>query len=122
MKNLIGLLVISLTLTISAQAQSPKGTSLVIVDPELPSLNVLLSQIHPAAKVVYLDKTGNPLTSISRILKANAPVSALHIFSEGDAGTLKFTSMAVNDATLNDHASLLENWRDYFTPRGDILL
>jgi hypothetical protein len=122
MKGFISSIAIAMILTIQVMAQTQKGSSIVIVDPALPSLSLLLKQIHPASKVVYLDKTGNPLHSILSILKENAPISALHILSEGKPGSLVFSGIPVTTATLDEFTELLGNWKDHFTHHGDILL
>jgi hypothetical protein len=122
MKGFIVSIALAMVLTIQGHAQIQKGASIVVVDPTLPSLSLLLKQIHPASKVVYLNSTKNPLQSLLAIVKANAPVSALHIFSEGKIGSLVFSGMPVTSATLDEHAEVLGNWKDHFTHHGDILL
>jgi hypothetical protein len=122
MKNFIGIIALLFILKFQTQAQSQRGTSVVIVDPTVPSLSTLLKQISPTSKVVYLDKTSNPLGSILRILKANAPVSSLHILSEGKPGNLIFSGMSVNTVMLEDYWEALGNWKEHFNHHGDILL
>jgi hypothetical protein len=123
MKNFIGIFGIVMMLTGNAQAQTRlRGASIVIVDPGIPSVDILVSHLTPDSKVFHLDELKNPLVSILSILKANAPIRTLHLFSEGRPGSLVFSSAAVNERTLENNMELLGDWRSYFTEGGDIML
>jgi hypothetical protein len=72
--------------------------------------------------VGYIDKSTSPLYSIYRIIRENAPVSAIHIFSQGKPGTLVFANDKVNVENIEDHEEMLGAWKEHFAPHGDILL
>jgi hypothetical protein len=103
-------------------AQHAKGNSLVIIDPELPSIDILRRQIHPDSRIVYLEKSNNPLVAILKILKAHAPVSALHIMSHGKPGQLIFSGTEVTTNMLDQNEGILSMWKDSFSHHGDVLL
>jgi hypothetical protein len=123
MKRFISFFASIVMLIGNLQAQSAsRGASIVIVDPGIASVDILVNHFTPGSKVFHLDELKNPLASILAILKANAPVGTLHLFSEGRPGSLVFSSVAVNDRTLENNMELLANWRSYFIEGGDILL
>jgi hypothetical protein len=94
----------------------------VIVDPTLPSLALLLEQLHLSSKVVYMDPAANPLAFILSAVEAHAPVSSLHVISEGKSGQLMLAGASVTTMMLEDHWEVLSSWKDQFTPHADVLL
>jgi len=111
-----------LAVSANAIAQQGKGNSLVIIDPELPLIDILHKQIHPDSRIVYLEKSNNPLGAILKILKAHAPVSALHIMSHGKPGQLIFSGTEVTTSMLDQNEHVLGMWKDHFSQHGDVLL
>ena len=69
-----------------------------------------------------LDAQRDGLTQISDVLALERDVSAVHIISHGEAGSLRLGNAVVNAATLNQRAAELEQWRSSFTADADILL
>jgi hypothetical protein len=123
MKNFIGIFGVLILLSANLNGQSHhRGTSVVIVDPGIPSADILLNHVTQGSKVFHLDGLKDPLASILSVLKTNAPVATLHLFCEGRPGSLVFTSLSVSKETLEENMELLGNWRNYFADGGDILL
>jgi hypothetical protein len=102
--------------------QTVHGNHVVIIDRDLPEVDMLITGIKPGSCLIYLDKTKNPLASILKIIKENAPVSSLHILSHGKPGTLIFSSDKVTVQNLEENHALLGLWKEYFVTHGDVLL
>jgi len=103
-------------------AQQPKGNSVVIIDRDLPSLEILVKQIHASSKIVYLEKSDHPLFFVLKVLRAHAPVSALHIITDGRPGELIFAGTSVTTEVLQKNDEILGLWKEYFSQNGDLLL
>ena len=106
-------------ITIFAQIHS---TELAIIDPDLPGTETLVREMRPGIKMVYFDKSKSMISSITEALDAFAPVSALHIVSHGNAGTLFSTSGWIDAEIMQSELPEISQWKNKFTPGGDILL
>jgi hypothetical protein len=98
------------------------GNHVVVIDRDLPELDVLITGVKPGSRLIYLDNTKSPLASILKIIKENAPVSSLHILSHGKPGTLIFSSDKVTVENLEENHVILGAWKEYFINHGDVLL
>jgi hypothetical protein len=125
MKKMIFLICIIVCLIIGlirVGAQTPRGNALVIIDAGVPSSSTLIKEMKRFSKVVFLEQTADPLRAILEVLKAHAPVSSLHLFSEGRQGNLFFSGKALNAIALEQSADVLGEWQSSFAYGGDILL
>jgi hypothetical protein len=104
---------------LSAQAE---GNIVVVISPELPAVDVLINEMHPDSRVVFFNAAEDPVSVITNALKANAPVSALHILTEASSGTLLFPGDNITTDTLLASEEMLGAWKQYFALHGDILL
>jgi hypothetical protein len=102
--------------------QTVHGNPVVIIDRDLPEVDVLITGIKPGSRLIYLDNTKSPLASILKIIKENAPVSSLHILSHGKPGTLIFSSDKITLENLEENHVILGAWKEYFINHGDVLL
>jgi hypothetical protein len=117
------MILLMITFTVSAAfGQGTKANRVVVLDPSLPSVDILIKQLSPGSKIVYLRKTSDPLRSITKILKQCAPVSSLHIFLEGRPGVFLFAGAEVDLNNINESENVLSEWRQYFADDGDIFL
>jgi hypothetical protein len=127
-KKLYGLQIITMMVLVlwlgfvPAIGQEAPGNRVVVLDPSLPSIDILIRQIRPGSKIVYLKKTSDPIASITKIIKQCAPVGSLHIFLEGRPGVFLFAGLEVDVARIDKAESLLNEWREYFSDDGDIFL
>jgi hypothetical protein len=127
MKKIVAISMISLLLLSSADLMGQhhhhaSGNHVVIVDENLPALDILLQGIKPGSRLVYLEKSQNPLLNILRIIRDNAPISSLHIFSHAKPGSLVFGSQEVTIEDLEQNEKHLGSWKEYFITHGDVLL
>jgi hypothetical protein len=120
MKNIAFFLLLITTLQVHAQ-HALTGNTVVIIDVQTPYPELLLSGLKPGSRVVPLDVTLDPLSSIHQIIKENQPVSSLHIFSQGKPGQLIFSTGFINDRTILSHQEIIGSWKMMFTLHGDIL-
>jgi hypothetical protein len=99
-----------------------EGSHVVIIEKDIPHLEILLQGIKPGSRIAYLPHSKNPIAGILKILRQNAPVSSLHIFSHGKPGMLIFSSHKISLAELQKHEELLGAWKENFVTHGDLLL
>jgi hypothetical protein len=99
-----------------------EGNHVVIIEKDLPDLEILLTGIKPGSHIAYLHHSKNPLAGILKILREHAPVSSVHIFSHGKPGALIFSSHEITLETLEKHEELLGAWKENFIAHGDVLL
>ena len=104
------------------KSQNFENKSILIIDSNIPNLKMLLKSLEPGTQIVYLDGFVNPLTSIDKIIKENAPLSSLHILTHGKPGALVFSNQEINIADIENQEQLLASWKKYFPDGGDILL
>jgi hypothetical protein len=105
-----------------AMAQENTGSTVAVLDPSLPSVDLLVKQLTPGTRIVFLKNTNDPLRSITKILKHCAPVNSLHIFLEGQPGVMMYNSIAVTIDSLNRAEPYLSQWRLYFNDDADVFL
>jgi hypothetical protein len=109
--------------TTECGAQTPAaGTDVVILDPSLPAIDILIAEMKPGSRIVYLKKTDNPIRSITKILKHCAPVNSLHVFLEGQPGILVYNDVSVTTDSLLNAEKYLTEWRQFFNDEGDVFL
>ena len=114
--------IILLITALQAHAQhAATGNTVVIIDINTPHTELLLSGLKPGARVVALDATLHPLSSIHQIIRENQPISSLHIFSQGKPGQLIFSTGSITERTILSHQELIGSWKTMFTIHGDIL-
>lgn len=98
------------------------GSIVVMISPELPGVDILISEMHADSRIVFFNAAQNPLAVITRAIKENAPVKSLHILSESLPGKLLFRGEAWPIDSLERHEELLGSWSQYFVEHGDVLL
>jgi hypothetical protein len=98
------------------------GRTILAIDERVPNYDALLAGLDPAVEVVILDGDRDGIDQLTGLLRDRANVSALHVLSHGAANTLYLGSAVVTSATLGDYRDRIEQWRDAFTPDGDIVL
>jgi hypothetical protein len=117
------LFMVSLLLRSSVvKGQEATGSTVVVLDPSLPSVDLLVKQIKSGTRIVFLKNTNDPLRSITKILKHCAPVNSLHIFLEGQPGVMIYNGVPVTIDTLNKAEIYLTQWRQYFNDDADVFL
>ena len=98
------------------------GSDVVVLDPSLPAVNLLITEMKPGSRIVYLKKTDNPVRSITKILKRCAPVNSLHVFLEGHPGVLVYNNLSITADSLLKSEEYLTQWRQFFNDEGDVFL
>ena len=111
-----------LTATTCTFGQHANVTSVAIIDQELPYMEILLKGMKPGTRIAYIDKSQDPLKAIDAIIRANAPVSTLHIITHGKSGALLFPSTELNVHTMEQNEKMLGSWKQFFSHHGDIIL
>lgn len=104
----------------SPEAVTP--SEIVFVDGRIKDADLLIAGLSPDAQVFTLDPAKDGLSQISDILSQQGGLSAIHIFSHGDAGKLFLGSGELSAANLGDNAEAVSGWGDALTSNGDLLL
>jgi len=95
---------------------------IVFIVGNLPDIQQLLAGINPGTEVYILDPQQNGLAQMADILAGRSGIDAIHLLSHGGAGELQLGSVALNSATVNDHAGALAQISAALSPTGDLLL
>ncbi|MFB6340678.1 DUF4347 domain-containing protein [Saccharicrinis sp. FJH62] len=95
---------------------------IAIVDPDLPDVEVLVSNIKDGVKIEYLNPSKTIVESINDILIRNQPIKSLHVVSHGsEYGVFtSFGGFTYDDLIINEN--LISGWQNYFTEDASILI
>ncbi len=80
------------------------------------------SDTPPQIEVIQLDADRDGLTQITEVLAHERDISAIHIISHGDVGSLRLGSAVVDAQALTQNSAALQQWRSSLTADADILL
>src|SRR5579883_1550468 len=95
---------------------------IVFIDKGVADYQTLAAGVNSNAEVVLLDSQQDGIAQISRFLQQRHDVSAIHIVSHGNAGSLHLGNTDFNAATATVDARELQGWSTSLTADADILL
>lgn len=111
------------------QYQSSKtrnGKAIVLIDQNLDDWQVLADSILPGNIVEIIGAANSPLQQITSLLhlrSLNEPViDSIHIISHGKSGMVLLGGQTIDIHSLQEHAELLSQWKQYVTPNANLLL
>lgn len=96
-------------------------TQLVFVDLSVEGYENLLAGITPEAEVFLLDPNRDGVEQISEVLEERTEISAIHIVSHGEAGTVQLGATNLSLDTLGNYESSLQQWKNALTSEADLL-
>jgi phosphodiesterase/alkaline phosphatase D-like protein len=110
-----------------AAAQLPSESQkdsrqIVFIDSGILSQQSLLNPLPSDFLIYYLDEKQNSLEQISGILSGRTGLEAIHIFSHGGPGYIRFGNTQVNKESISDHLVSFSTIRSSLIAGGDILL
>ena len=96
---------------------------LVVIDSSVANPETILSDIDPAAQVVFIDAGSDGIEQLADILSSIDNLDALHIISHGEQGQLNLGTSALNEQTMSgEYADELAVIGDALAEHGDILI
>jgi hypothetical protein len=101
---------------------APSPTEIVIVDGRIKDADLLIEGLSADAEVFILDPSSDGIAQITDILSQQGGLSAIHIFSHGDAAKLFLGDGELSVANIGDNAEALSGWGDALSANGDLLL
>ncbi len=107
---------------------TPPRHELVVVDTATPDYQRLIDDILAQSgddrdfEIVLLDSNADGIEQISRTLRGEAGLSAVHIISHGGDGTVQLGSAVLNIDTLIRNATQIKGWGNAFDGDADLLL
>lgn len=102
--------------------EASTAAEIVIVDGRIKDADLLIAGLSPNAQVFTLDPAAGGIAQISEILSQQGGLSAIHIFSHGDAGKLFLGNGELTAANLGDNANAVSGWGEALSSNGDLLL
>ncbi len=105
-------------LLLGKPADVPAKREIVFVDAAVEDYQSLVAGIQSGAEVVILDANRNGTDQISEVLAQRAGISAVHIVSHGEPGSLNLGNSTLNLAGIAE----TQQWANALSPDADILL
>jgi len=110
----------------SIQESSAQVRELVVVDSTLPNLEKVLQELRltdsERTEVVVLNEQEDALDQISTLLRHHSGLTAFHVVSRANNGTLVFGEQRIETMDLLSHAEELTAWRKALAPQADLLI
>jgi Ca2+-binding RTX toxin-like protein len=102
---------------------SPKA--IAFIDAAVPDCQALIDGVIPEVQVIQLESNRNGIEQIAAALQGGK-FSVIHIISHGQPGCLQLGNIELSWDKLDDRANnfslAIKEWRQYLTPRAEILL
>src|SRR4028119_605359 len=95
---------------------------IVILDPTIPDSHHIASGIKPGTATYILESQPDAVEQIATILAQHTGITALHIISHGDPGSLYLGTTELNSSNCENYTQQLQQWRNSFTPNASIIL
>ncbi|MGF1535597.1 MAG: DUF4347 domain-containing protein [Elainellaceae cyanobacterium] len=88
----------------------PSRSVLVAIDPQVKNYDVLLTGVHPGARVAVLAPDRDGIEQITALLKFLPSSRHLHVLCHGSPGCLNLGSTQLNLAILEQYETVLRSW------------
>ncbi|MGV0028829.1 DUF4347 domain-containing protein [Phormidesmis priestleyi] len=98
------------------------ASSLVFIDAGVADFQTLIAGVQPGDSAFLLNATQDGVEQISQVLSQFQDVSAIHIVSHGQAGSLQLGSTNLSLNTLSRYSSALQSWTPHLRQGADVLL
>jgi sialidase-1 len=95
--------------------------AIVFVDSSVEDYSVLAKTVPPGTEVIVLDSAKDGVEQISELLSQRQGVSAVHILSHGQPGSLTLGTADLSLESLDKYKQYLDEWGDALTAEGDLL-
>ena len=99
-----------------------QSREVVFLASNLEEMATLLQGLRPNIDLIFLDSHQDGMIQITRTLKANTNVKAIHLVTHGSPGTLHLGSSQLNLETLSRYRPQLQQWGKALAAEADILL
>ncbi|MEO5378629.1 MAG: DUF4347 domain-containing protein, partial [Magnetococcus sp. DMHC-6] len=95
---------------------------MIFIDPTVDNYQTLLTGLPQEAQVVILDPNRDGIEQIREALAGQSGVTALHIVSHGDSGSLSLAGSELDRTHLESYSEALQDWGSALTENADILI
>eukprot|EP01037_Dinobryon_pediforme_P008913 gene8913-9001_t len=96
--------------------------SVVFIDTSVSGYEALLRTLPADADVVMIDPAQDGIAQITASLAGQSGITAVHVISHGETGTLEIGSSVLADSTVGKYAAQIQTWSTAFAPGANILL
>lgn len=95
---------------------------LVAIDASVDDWEILAKGVLPGARVIILLPEQDGVKQITAALENCSAISSIHIISHGSPGGLYLGNAKLDSFTLERYAADLEQWKNAFTEKAEILI
>ncbi|MEG4964544.1 DUF4347 domain-containing protein, partial [Microcoleus sp. K4-C2] len=95
---------------------------LVCIDPRVENYQHLTSGVKPGTEIIVLDRTLDGVEQITDILAKRSLIASLQIVAHGNEASVQLGSTLLKDENLLKYDRHLQQWRNAFSEKADILL
>jgi ELWxxDGT repeat protein len=96
-----------------AAAGKVAAPAIMFIDSAVDDLATLIDGVQPGVKVVTLDPSRDGVGQITKVLRTQPDIGAVHIVSHGAPGCLYLGNIALSLETLSRYAQELADWREH---------
>ncbi|MEM8721737.1 MAG: DUF4347 domain-containing protein, partial [Cyanobacteria bacterium P01_G01_bin.39] len=97
------------------------GKEIIFVDTGIDNYQSLIDGAISEAEVVFLDSAADGVLQISNVLAQRTDITAVHIVSHGESGSLKLGSTSLDLDNIDEYSSDLQGWSNALSPDADLL-
>jgi len=97
---------------------------LVFIDSRIQNPESLLENISSTAEVHFINAGEDGINQMTAVIKSeNSPISAVHILSHGESGSIEIGTSLLDEQALNStYSSELSSWHSLLSPNANVLL
>ncbi|NOG61597.1 MAG: DUF4347 domain-containing protein, partial [Proteobacteria bacterium] len=96
---------------------------IIFIDTDVENYETLLTGISSSVEVVLLDETRDGIEQIAEIMSSQSDVSAIHIISHGESGSLSLGNGTLTQESMtSEHADELATIKNALSESADILI
>ncbi|MEM7594331.1 MAG: DUF4347 domain-containing protein, partial [Cyanobacteria bacterium P01_A01_bin.83] len=97
------------------------GKEIIFVDTGIDNYQSFIDGAISEAEVVFLDSEADGVLQISNVLAQRTDITAVHVVSHGESGSLKLGSTSLSLDNIDEYSSNLQGWSNALSPDADLL-
>ena len=97
-------------------------SEILFIDSGVKDYDSLIDGLNRNVEIVLIDDDENGIDKISSTLEGRTDISAIHILSHGDAGSISIGNVSLNSDNIKSYESQLRGWGSVLSPDADILI